>query len=257
MTERKNGYYTWKCKCECGKEIILDTRALQRRTIKDCGCSTLVRPGQKDLTNQRFGNLICLEPTDKRGARGGTVWKCKCDCGNTCLAVSTQLTQGYKRSCGCLSHPPLKDFIGKRFHMLIVKDYAGKRNGMHRWLCECDCGNETIVGQTLLQTGKTKSCGCLQEKIIYDNLKLCEGTSVTILEATKRRRLKNNKSGVTGVYQTKKGKWVAQITFKNKTYHLGSFDDLANAIKARKYGEEIMHDDFLEWYYQHKKSNPS
>ena len=239
----------WLCECSCGNTIRLDTRALQRRTIRDCGCETRVHPGQKDLTGRRFGKLICLEPTKERGASGGTIWKCKCDCGNTCFAVSTQLTQGYKKSCGCLSHPPLKDFVGKRFHMLTVLSYAGKRDGMHRWLCQCDCGNKTVVGQTLLQSGKTKSCGCIQKNIILDNLKLCDGTSVTILEATKRKVLKTNKSGYTGVYQNASGKWIAQITFKGKVHHLGSYDKITDAVIARKQGEE-MHNNFVKWYYE-------
>ena len=121
---------------------------------------------------------------------------------------------------------------------------------MHRWKCRCDCGGETVVGQTLLQTGKTKSCGCLQATVIADNLNLCEGTSVALLEASKRRRLSSNTSGYTGVYQNKRtGKWVAQITFKGKTYCLGTYEDIQEAVAARHRGEE-MHDDFLEWYYE-------
>ena len=108
--------------------------------------------------------------------------------------------------------------------------------------------NNFFIGQTLLQTGKTKSCGCLQETQIYENLKLCEGTSVAILEASKRNLLKSNKSGYTGVYQKPNGRWSAQITFKRKTYYLGTYDDIKDAVKARKRGEE-MHDEFLEWYY--------
>lgn len=128
---------------------------------------------------------------------------------------------------------------------------------MHRWKCRCDCGRETIVGQTLLQTGKTKSCGCLQAASIIDNLKLCDGTSVTMLEASKRHAISSNTSGYTGVYRSaRSGKWQAQITFKRKTYYLGSFDKLEDAVKARKHGEE-MHDDFLEWYYTEHKNSPS
>lgn len=247
--EHKAGYTVWLCRCDCGGEIKLDTRYLQRETITDCGCITKVKPGQKDLTSVRFGRLVCVEPTDERGKSGGTVWLCKCDCGNTCLAVSTQLTNGYKKSCGCWGHPPLKDFVGKKFGMLTVTEYAGKRAGMHRWRCKCECGGESVVGQTLLQTGKTKSCGCLQETTILDNLKLIDGTSVAILEASKKKLLKSNKSGYTGVYEKPDGRWCAQITFKRKTYYLGTFDDIKDAVKARKRGEE-MHDDFLEWYYQ-------
>lgn len=65
-----------------------------------------------------------------------------------------------------------------------------------------------------------------------DNLKLCEGTSVTILEAVKHRRLPTNRSGYTGVYQHKKsGKWVAQITFKRKTYYLGAYEKKRMLLK--------------------------
>ena len=252
LTEKKNGYSFWRCECACGSEVSLDTRCLQRRTIKDCGCETVVKPGQRDLTKMRFTMLVCKEPTERRNRSGSVIWKCDCDCGNVCYVPVFELVTGNTKSCGCLSHPPLKDFIGRRFHMLEVTGYAGKRAGMHRWECRCDCGNTTIVGQTLLQTGKTKSCGCLQEKQIYDNLKLCDGTSVTILEASKRKLLKSNKSGYTGVYPTTDGRWRAQITFKRKTYYLGTFDDIQDAVCARKRGEE-MHDEFLEWYYANRK----
>lgn len=255
--ERKNGYTVWKCRCDCGNEIQLDTRYLQRGTVTDCGCITRLRSLQSDLTGKRFGRLVCIEPTDLRGKSGGTIWRCQCDCGNECMAVSTQLTQGYKKSCGCLSHPPLKQFVGKRFGNLTVIEYAGKEAGMHRWKCQCDCGNETVVGQTLLQSGKTKSCGCLQSTMILENLKLCDGTSVTILESTKKRKLSSNTSGYTGVYQDKRTmKWRAQITFKRKTYYLGSYSTLEEAVQARRKGEE-MHEDFLEWYYREHPTDTS
>lgn len=247
--ERKNGYTVWRCACDCGGSISLDTRTLQRGTVQDCGCTTKTTPSQKDLTGRRFGRLVCVEPTAERGKSGGTVWLCKCDCGNVCNAVSTQLTHGYKKSCGCLSHPPRKELVGKRFGMLTVLEYAGKRDGMHRWKCKCDCGNETIVGQTLLQSGKTKSCGCLQRECIKDNLCLVAGTSVTKLERMKNRTISTNTSGHTGVYRQKKtGKWVAQIGFRNKRYYLGTYEKKEDAIQARKCGER-MHEDFLDWYY--------
>lgn len=127
--------------------------------------------------------------------------------------------------------------------------YAGKRGGMHRWRCRCDCGRVTVVGQTLLQTGKTKSCGCLQSEIYQDNLKLVDGTSVAILEAYKKKRNRNNTSGYTGVYLDKKqGKWIAQIGFKGRNYYLGAYSDKQDAVRARKQGEK-MHNDFLARYY--------
>lgn len=247
--QKKNGYTVWRCRCRCGGEILLDTRALQRRTIQDCGCITKTKPGQRNLKDMRFGLLVCREPTERRNNSGSVIWKCDCDCGNVCYVPASELVTENTKSCGCLSHPPLKRLIGRKFDRLEVIEYAGKRNGMHRWKCRCRCGNETIVGQTLLESRKTKSCGCLRDSVILDNLKLAEGTSVAILES-KKKLARNNKSGYTGVYQRKDtGKWTSQITFKNKTYSLGCFDDKEKAIAARLKGEE-MHDDFIRWYYE-------
>ena len=248
--EKRSGYRVWHCRCDCGGEIALDTRYLQRGTVKDCGCLTRVKPGQRDLTDQRFGMLVCLEPTQGRREDGSVVWRCLCDCGKECLAPSRQLLAGDKKSCGCLGHPPRKEYVGRRFGKLTVLEYAGKQAGMHRWKCRCDCGSETTVGQTLLQSGKTKSCGCLQRSVITDNLKLVDGTSATILQARKGKQARSNTSGCTGVYRSNKtGKWIAQITFKRKTYYLGSFNRFEDAVRARKRGEEL-HDDFLEWYQE-------
>lgn len=247
---RKNGYTIWRCDCDCGGSIELDTRTIRRGTVMDCGCITKTKPGQRDLTGQRFGKLVCVEPTAKRKYTS-TVWLCQCDCGETVEVPAKQLLNGYVKSCGCLEHPPLKDFVGKRFGSLTVLSYAGKRAGMHRWRCRCDCGNETVVGQTLLQTGKTKSCGCLQKKVILDNLNLVDGTSVTLLEAGKKHRISSNTSGHTGVYlQKRTGKWAAQITFQGKTHFLGSYIKKEDAIKARERGEEEYHDKFLEQYHE-------
>ena len=205
----------------------------------------------RDLTGRRFGRLVCLEPTNQRDSSGAVMWRCQCDCGKECLAVSKKLRQGAKKSCGCLRAQEIKEYIGKQFGELVVVDYAGRTGGMHRWKCRCSCGRETIVGQTLLQSGKTKSCGHLQKTVIRENLKLCDGTSVTMLQASKKHRIKSNTSGYTGVYQNKKtGCWIAQITFKGNTYYLGSYENIQDAVQARKRGEE-MHNEFLDQYQDH------
>ena len=45
--------------------------------------------------------------------------------------------------------------------MLTAIKYLGKS----KWLCKCDCGNETIVVGGRLNYGTTKSCGCLKREI--------------------------------------------------------------------------------------------
>lgn len=190
--KRKNGYTVWRCECDCGGSVELDTRTIQRGTVLDCGCETRTKPGQRDLTGMRFGKLIAVSPTDKRKC-GTTVWRCICDCDKVAYVPAGQLLSGY-----------------------------------------------------------VKSCGCLQAEVYRENLKLMDGTSVTLLEAGKKRLISSNTSGYTGVYrQRKTGKWAAQITFRGKTYFLGAYDKKEDAIKARQRGEE-MHDEFLEWYHSNR-----
>lgn len=58
-----------------------------------------------DLTGQRFGKLVVLERGEDNVSRQGyrqMQWTCKCDCGNTILAVDNSLRAGYRKSCGCL-----------------------------------------------------------------------------------------------------------------------------------------------------------
>ena len=60
------------------------------------------------------------------------------------------------------------------------------------------------------------------------------------------RLIASNTSGHTGVYLDKKrGKWVAQITFKGKTHYLGSYAEKQEAVKARRRGEEEFFELFL------------
>jgi hypothetical protein len=42
------------------------------------------------------------------------------------------------------------------------------------------------------------------------------------------------------------GKWQARITFKGKTYGLGYYHDIAEAVKARKEGELRYFGEYLE-----------
>lgn len=56
------------------------------------------------------------------------------------------------------------DLIGERFTRLVVKSKHPDRNsvGKVQWVCQCDCGNETLATTGGLGSGNTKSCGCLR-----------------------------------------------------------------------------------------------
>lgn len=60
----------------------------------------------KDLTGQKFGRLTVLERA-KNNTRGQSMWRCKCDCGNTWTGLGTSLISGNTQSCGCLAREML------------------------------------------------------------------------------------------------------------------------------------------------------
>ncbi len=170
------------------------------------------------------------------------------------MASGSQLSRGYKKSCGCMRQPLRLDLTGQRFGSLVVEEYAGQQDNHQYWRCKCDCGKQTLALQKNLLNGHTKSCGCLQRQMYKDNLRLVDGTSVTLIENRMQTPIASNTSGYNGVYWNERTRrWRAQITFKGKTYYLGSYKDIQDAVKARQRGEEI-YDSFLEWYYeQHKR----
>lgn len=62
-----------------------------------------------------------------------------------------------------------QNLTGEQFGKLKVVEQAedyitAKGTHVARWLCECDCGNKTVVDGSKLKSGHTKSCGCLMKK---------------------------------------------------------------------------------------------
>ena len=54
---------------------------------------------RKDLTDKKFGRLTVVEFSVDSKPRGR--WLCRCDCGNTSIVETNNLTSGHTRSCGC------------------------------------------------------------------------------------------------------------------------------------------------------------
>ena len=113
-----------------------------------------------DLTGKQFNHLSVIEVADKTHA--GTIWLCRCDCGNETKVATSDLTRGHTKSCGCLKRKSnAKDLKGQRFGRLVVIKRDGTINRCATWRCKCDCGRRTVVKSKDLLSGNTKSCGCL------------------------------------------------------------------------------------------------
>jgi len=102
--EGSNNYNAacWKCKCDCGNEIITQTGSLTTGNTQSCGCSykELGIRRIKDLKGLRFGRLLVTEFIGSEKGRKA-IWKCKCDCGNEVEVRGNSLTRKDTQSCGC------------------------------------------------------------------------------------------------------------------------------------------------------------
>lgn len=133
------------------------------------------------------------------------------------------------------------DLTGQRYGKLTVLHPAENIGNRTAWVCRCDCGKEVVVKTCHLRSGHTTSCGCISA---LSSLTYIDGTCVEMLRAKTVRR--NNTSGVPGVdWRASKKLWRASICFKGKRYYLGSYARFEDAVKARKRGEEELHNRFL------------
>ena len=140
------------------------------------------------------------------------------------------------------------DLTGQRFGSLTVLRPAENIRDRTAWVCRCDCGRETVVRTSCLRRGHTKSCGCTGgPQHARQGLTFVDGTCVEVLKSKKVR--KNNTSGVPGVtWICRDQLWRATIFFKGKSYYLGGYRNLEDAVKARKEAEEDLHDNFFREY---------
>lgn len=223
--ENKGNKPQWLCKCFCGNEFITRSDALKSGHTKSCGCLQKKKAKEQlitynkslslDLTNQRFGKLIALEPTEERSGTS-VIWLCKCDCGNKCKVSAAHLTKhDGTQSCGCiqsLGEAKIKKILDEnnikystqyycsschfpdtngiaRFDFFVDNKYLIEYDGnVHYYTNNCGWNNEQNLTK-VKKHDKIKNEYCIKNNIpliripytIYDNLSLED----LLLETTK------------------------------------------------------------------------
>lgn len=112
--------------------------------------------------------------------------------------------------------PKINDLTGRRFGRLVVKSIHDKKHGQFRWLCKCDCGNETIKYKHYLMddNGIIKSCGC----VYLDELKTHIGERKDYLEIVDAVRF-GKSARVVVKCDCGKEKIIQLSQFKNPAVH--------------------------------------
>lgn len=219
-----------------------------------------------DLTGQRFGRLVVQSRNFERTTNGKNYpvyWNCVCDCGNKVVVGRSGLKQGNTKSCGCLNrenrirsgknnkkyihfdmdseeygigimnngekfyfdkedYDKIKDICWHRQKGYVVGHLNGPNVSLHRYILGVE-DNRVVdhINHNKLDNRKS-------------NLRIC-----TQSENAKNRTInKNNKSGYTGVSFCKRyGKWMARIKVNYKSITLGYYENINDAIEARKKAE--------------------
>lgn len=93
----------WMCRCNCGSLRVVAAAKLKSGATQSCGCKRQKSFTGKDLTGQRFGRLIAVNPVFKQHKGNSVIWRCRCDCGNEIETRAYSLMTGDTLSCGCLT----------------------------------------------------------------------------------------------------------------------------------------------------------
>ena len=81
------------------------------------------------------------------------------------------------------------DLTGKKFGLLTaVRPTEERRGNSVVWECLCDCGETKLITAKVLNTGHTKSCGCLQKEQMSKDLTGQKFGLLTAVSPTGERR---------------------------------------------------------------------
>lgn len=99
-----NGNSKWKCKCDCGNEVLVETNNLRTGNTKSCGCYQKDRAHEtnfQDLTGQIFGKLTVIKRVENNRF-DQVCYQCQCQCGGIAIVPAQNLRKGITNSCGCI-----------------------------------------------------------------------------------------------------------------------------------------------------------
>lgn len=134
--------------------------------------------------------------------------------------------------------PIFEDLTRKKFGMLsVIKMDKRDNQNRYRWLCKCDCGEQTIVRGHQLKNGNTKSCGCLKYK------PCSQTTKNKISEAlSKKIKFKCDYCGIQtssskSTYDKKKRHFCSMKCYSDFRKELLSFNEQNSYKGIRKLGD--------------------
>lgn len=169
FARNQEGRAAWLCQCDCGWLKVVRGSDLRKNKITSCGCRRKSREKRiENLIGKKYGFLTVIERADEYYdfKNKKNVWKCQCECGNTCYKKGAELKSGRISSCGCKTGQLIAkskienlNLKGKVFGELTVIELV-EINDKFFHKCQCQCGNIIYTNTNALTSGKRLSCGC-------------------------------------------------------------------------------------------------
>lgn len=218
----------------------------------------------------------------RKNGRHDAQWKCLCECGNYKIVRGYSLKLGNTKSCGCLAYENIST-LSKRYRHRdniyeFYQDYGicYTYDKKYKWLFDLEdyekikdiywnainsrgmknqhyaAGTDTIKHKTVLMSRIVMDLSDNDKRQIdhinhditdnrKNNLRICS----TFENCVNKGIFSNNTSGVTGVDWSKnRNKWRARISNHGHDYTIGFFNDINDAIIARKKAEQEFWGDF-------------
>lgn len=147
--------------------------------------------------------------------------------------------------------------IGQQIgHWTVIALSDGKPEHKNKIKCRCVCGTIRWVFHQILTNGTSRSCGCRRHERANAQQIAGKEKGKRILDSIHQAHLtpkyagfgrkvnRNSKTGIPGVSRIRSSltssqpRYRAQISVNGKQLHLGCFDNLGDAKRARQEAEQ-------------------
>lgn len=214
----------------------------------------------ENIIGNKYGMLTVLARAEdyKYGNnRIKTRWLCKCNYGNEVIVGKNALVSGDTISCGCIKKiNGYEKFLKENNNYDTSGEYGiGYDSSGNKFYFDLDKFNVikdfywfvNSKGYVQNSNGKLLHNFLFPDYLIVDHInhKKFDNRSSNLRNVTgsqnmmNRSKGTNNTSGYVGVVWHKKDhRWQAQIVVNQKNIYLGQYQDINDAIRARKKAEE-------------------